>query len=615
MTESVANLRALRRVAEILNRALDLKEALDESLVIICEILGLRSGWVFLTDDDGLTYRLAAAHGLPPGLLPDQPVWLGGCQCNALARSGKLESAVNMVRCSRIEEAEESTEGLTHHASIPLVTPRGQIGILNVACESGENFPQEKLDLLDTVGNQMGVAVERAAQFEREREQRRREQDALLRLSEIMLTESDLNTIHKAVVRIAAEALGADCCLLGLAPCADTPVLAELGTATYGTEQNLVQAGLCLDAPAPAAFLALAKPGQVLLDESQVRVQIFSGEGEVEEEDLASITEDEETWSFWRRLGCKGVFLAPVREIARDRTLGLLAVGYRRLCRPAADAHLTALLANQAALAIEQALLWEVRRHQESMARELAVARDIQSSFLPGQLPSIPGWDMSATYEPAREVGGDFYDVIELGPHHLGLAVADVAGKGVPAALVMALSRTLLRAMALNHSAPEAAVKALNRLLLEQSRKDRFLSLFYAVLDTRSGRLRYVRAGHNPPMHIRAQSNGLALLEGLGLVLGVTNQLVLQERETHLAQGDVLLLFTDGVTEAMTPHQEPFGEERLQRLCLDHCRDSAAALVSRIHLAVRKFELGAPAADDFTLLAVKRSQAPHLEEP
>ena len=200
-----SNLAALKTIAETLNQALDLNQALHDSLEIILKILGLNDGWVFLTNRDNTTFTLAANHGLPPALTHPGRVWKGGCRCNRLACEDKLTEAVNIVYCSRIEHSKGDRQNLVDHASIPLETPRAQIGILNVATAAGRLFSDEELQLLTTVGNLMGVAVERARIFEQTRDQRIQEQAALLTLSNALLNTQNLETVLGQVFRRAFD--------------------------------------------------------------------------------------------------------------------------------------------------------------------------------------------------------------------------------------------------------------------------------------------------------------------------------------------------------------------------------------------------------------------------
>ncbi len=262
-------------------------------------------------------------------------------------------------------------------------------------------------------------------------------------------------------------------------------------------------------------------------------------------------------------------------------------------------------VAQQAALAIQND-----RLHQEIVARErleteASLARQIQLTFIPDSLPRHPKWEFAARWETAREVGGDFYDVIELPDHKIGLFIADVADKGMPAALFMALTRTLMRAAILESDSPAMAVRRVNDLLLPDTRQGMFVTAFLAVLDLENSDCIYVNAGHNPPLLIRAAGQ-LERLTRTAIALGLMDQLNIRQKSFHLEAGDKLLLYTDGVTEAMSDHGDFFGENRLQDVLRESHTETAEELLTTIQERLNGFTGPVPLADDLTMLAVGR---------
>jgi serine phosphatase RsbU (regulator of sigma subunit) len=294
---------------------------------------------------------------------------------------------------------------------------------------------------------------------------------------------------------------------------------------------------------------------------------------------------------------------------AYDRLMGALLVGHQSERASLSERRMNILsgIAHQTALAIETDRLYQRTVHQERLQHEIDLARRIQVSFLPEQCPQSPGWQIAVEWDAARGVGGDYYDFIELAPDKLGLVIADVSDKGVAAALYMALSRTVLRATALDAPGPAEALRRANRILLDDSRSGMFVSVFYAVLDLQSGEITYARAGHNPPLHISAAERHCTPLNTPGIVLGVVDDPEMEEGHTQMQPRDVLVLYTDGVTEAIDESDEEFGEERLRRILAGAPDRSAQDLVRLVSGAVTAFTGDGPRFDDLTVVAVRRN--------
>ncbi len=258
------------------------------------------------------------------------------------------------------------------------------------------------------------------------------------------------------------------------------------------------------------------------------------------------------------------------------------------------------------------------RLYAQSLERELEIGRQIQQGFLPAELPAPPGWEIAARFQPASQVAGDFYDAFELPTGHIGLVLADVCGKGVGAALFMALFRSLLRAHAeqssISASGPPPSDKAVlteamtatNGYVTRVHKKAHvFASVFFGLLDPDDGVLHYLNAGHIPPVVI-GQQGALTRLPVTGPALGLMKNAPFGVSEVALEPGEVFVAFTDGATEARNEKRDFFTEERLLTL-LEQPEPSARRVLDRIEGAVRDFEGGAAPFDDLTLLAVRRS--------
>lgn len=310
------------------------------------------------------------------------------------------------------------------------------------------------------------------------------------------------------------------------------------------------------------------------------------------------------------RLGLQGLISVPL--ISRDRALGVICLYTYAAAGSTPGTNEVELLeafAAQAAVALDNARLHSEELRRQRLEEELAVGRQIQLSMLPKGCPQVAGWEFAAAYSAARIVGGDFYDFYELPgqPARLGLIVADVAGKGVPAALFMALSRTIIRTTALSGRGPAAALLRANDLILKDSQAEMFLTACYATLDLGAGRLIYTNAGHNRPLWRRAATGSLHELDLGGIVLGAFEHIQLREQRLDLAPGDLLVFYTDGVTEAVNAEGEMFGEERLRAVISAAAGSHATDLVDAITATLAQFTGGLEPADDVTCVVVRRA--------
>jgi sigma-B regulation protein RsbU (phosphoserine phosphatase) len=246
---------------------------------------------------------------------------------------------------------------------------------------------------------------------------------------------------------------------------------------------------------------------------------------------------------------------------------------------------------------------------KQRLEEELNIARRIQLSLLPDLCPNIPGWEFAADYRSARQVGGDFYDFIFPldQPDQVHIVTADVTGKGVPAALFMASCRTAIRAEALKGVNPSAALTSTNCLLALDTRTQLFLSAFYAVLDTTSGRLQFSNGGLEWPILHRYQTNSIERLKARGLVLGAFADAQYDEKEVIMEPGDTVVFFTDGVTDTRNNEGEFFGNDRLTKIISGKSWHSAHELVHQIVREIKIFRVDAPPFDDITLVGLRRS--------
>jgi len=262
-------------------------------------------------------------------------------------------------------------------------------------------------------------------------------------------------------------------------------------------------------------------------------------------------------------------------------------------------------LSSVAAIRVENARLTEEQMERERLEREQQVASEIQQRFLPASAPHVEGYELQGISFPCYEIGGDYYDFIQREDGNMVVALGDVSGKGTAAALLMSSLHAAIHAQSDAHDSIVSTIQAVNKYLTESIPPNRFVTLFYAELNPELGRLTFLNAGHNPPLIVHAGGTMEQLASG-GLPLGIMADAEFREGRTQLLPGDVLVIYSDGVSEAVNPTGEEFGPTRLYEVVARNLDASASGIRDRIESALTKFCQGTPAADDITLVIVKR---------
>lgn len=270
------------------------------------------------------------------------------------------------------------------------------------------------------------------------------------------------------------------------------------------------------------------------------------------------------------------------------------------------DEQLLSAMSSQAAISIENARLYAQELEQQLLNRELETARAIQISFLPETVPQLTGWDIAYHWKPIRDVAGDFYDFYEMEDGRLAILIADVSGKGIPSALFMALTVTVLRFGMSLGLPPAEMIKRANDLILRSQRSRMFATVFVGYLDTSTGEMQFASAGHNPPLLYRHERGVCEEITSSGVAVGLFKTAAYHEATVTLQENDILVLFTDGITEIINADEEEFGEERLKEVVCDHAHLPAQALAAVIIEEASVFAAEAGAFDDETLIVMKR---------
>jgi len=270
------------------------------------------------------------------------------------------------------------------------------------------------------------------------------------------------------------------------------------------------------------------------------------------------------------------------------------------------DQRLLAIIAAQSAQVIENARLYEAEQTLLQVKEELRLAAKIQNDLLPAAAPKISGYDLAGRSIPAQLVGGDYFDFIRISETRLGVCLGDVSGKGLPASLLKANVQATLRSQAITDAGPSLCIKRSNRLLFQSTSSDKFVTLFYGVLDSAAHTLAYCNAGHEVPVLLGGQGANQRLSTG-GVVLSIVEDFPFEEESIAIRPGDVLVVFSDGITEAENPAHQLFTEDRIPAIIETHRHAPAAEIIEHLTEAVRVYAAGTPQFDDMTIVVIKRN--------
>lgn len=305
-------------------------------------------------------------------------------------------------------------------------------------------------------------------------------------------------------------------------------------------------------------------------------------------------------------LQLRSIICTPLR--LKDRLLGVIYVDNRLFAGIFTEESLELLnaIASSAAIAVENARLYQVAVEKGRMERELQMAYRVQSSLIPTETPQIPGWEFAASWQPAREVSGDFFDFIPLPDGCLGLLIADVTDKGMPAALFMAMTRSILRSSLQQAGSIVEGITKANTLICTDSTISMPVTLFYCLIDPQDDRMIYVNAGHNPPLLYKLGESQPRELTRTGMLMGFLEDAAYEQVSIQVAPGDYLVFYTDGITDATNADQEYYGIQRFRDTIQENRAGSAQQILTGIKTAVQDFIGSTAPYDDITLLVARR---------
>src|SRR5712691_6982398 len=311
-------------------------------------------------------------------------------------------------------------------------------------------------------------------------------------------------------------------------------------------------------------------------------------------------------------LGATSVMVAPL--LYAKQNMGVLALANSRMGAPFSQNDFVVFksITEQSAFALYNAIIYSEANEKKRLDHDLEIARDIQRILLPSEAPAVSGFEIAGLNVPARQVSGDYFDYIKIDDEHLGVAIADVSGKGVPASLIMAICRSVLRSQAAQNATPSEVLQKVNRQLYPDIKEDMFISMAYLVLDhARNGAITLARAGHDAPLLYQRASESVTPLKPPGMVLGIDSGNVFDRLTSEVAvpleRDDCLILYTDGVTEAIDTEGNEFGLERMVQSVRASAMNGAAAIITRLIDDLRNFVGANPQNDDITLIAIRKT--------
>jgi serine phosphatase RsbU (regulator of sigma subunit) len=484
----------------------------------------------------------------------------------------------------------------------------------------GKDSPQklwdDKYQLLQTIADQTANSIDNLQRL-RSREEEAYISVALLQVAQAIVSMNKLSEILGAIVRITPILVGVKRSIIYLWNSHD---LVFHPAENYGFSKNdlqvvgqifrlnefpMLETIMIKNQIAYHQLLAASSP-TIWKEIASSEIHLIQGTNDDTDEQY-SIKLDEDV------LRDKSRFLIGFPLSVKNEVLGVMLIEEEDPVKGTYSYHIREKrieivkgITQQATLAIKNDQLQQEVVRSERMEKELQLAREIQTTFLPEHLPTLPGWDMDIRWQPARQVGGDFYDVLYLDENHIGLVIADVADKGMPAALFMTLIRTLIRAAAKDHISPSIVLKQVNELLIPDSKHGMFVTIFYAVINLQTGLIIYTNAGHNPPIIKKYPSSEIVELTRTSIALGLFDDIQVDEAKVGIQPGDLLLLYTDGVTEAFSMDEKMFGTKRLYDLVTKKQYSSSKELLDDIECSINEFINGVELSDDITMAALYR---------
>lgn len=584
---------SLREVAGLISSNVGVDEVLETILAELDRNLPVDISAIWLLEDGDLC--LSAVHGIDAARLEQT------CISNPDAAYSMAETLMADVPVIRRPQDPFWPGGLTagydqnySSLSAPLRVGDRQLGLLTLAHHTPGRYGHEAQAITATFASYAAVAIENARLYDAAQEQAYASA-ALLQVAQAVVSLNDLDEILSSIIRIMPILVGVKRVALYRWDGENLSFHASQG---YGFSEEEEQSLTENEFPVG---------GFPLLDGVREHNQLVTHSLKPNARPASWLKIKPEFQLEADTMNAERLLIAVPLTIKND-LFGVMLIEEAENARRFRSRRIEIIngIAQQAALAIQNDLLQQEMVVRERLETEVQLARQIQQTFIPNVLPAYPNWQIAARWRTARQVGGDFYDVIELPNNKLGIFIADVADKGMPAALFMALTRTLVRAAVIETDSPADALRRVNDLLLPDTQQGMFVTAVYGELDLTDGVFTYVNAGHNPPFLLRA-SGEIEKLTRTAVALGAVEQPNIRAHTLFLSRGDALFLYTDGLTEAFSDDGDLFGDERVVNALKLAQSDSVEDVIVAVEDALNDFIGATPLSDDLTMLVIKKA--------
>ncbi len=581
----------LYRTSQAFNSSLNIVEIFDRVIDEVLTAIGAEHGFMISRQPDGELF-FHVARGAERQILDHTKLEVSSSVIEQVIDKQEPVLSYDAVSDERFHESASIVDlKLKSILCVPLKCKGRLQGAIYVENRGQEGiFTERELDLLTAIAANAAVAIDNAQNFLDLQKQFQRV-DLLYEISADLTSQLDLDQLLTATLQRVQQAL-------------EAPAASIL---TVEGENLVFQVAL-------GDKSDQVKPFQIPMDDSIAGWVVQNKKGTIVN-DVNSDPRFFQSADHQSGFVTHSLIAAPL--LVNEDAIGVIELFNKTDGFSENDLDLLMAIASTAAIAIENARLYQEAVEKGRMERELGMALSVQTGLLPDQVPQLDGWSFAACWNPAREVSGDFYDFIELdGAGHtlfnqavpIGMVIADVTDKGMPAALFMAFTRSIIRASLHQVASPADGISQANHLTCHESTSGLFVTLFYGQLNPATGDMTYVNAGHNPPLLYRRVSDTLEQLMPTGIPVGIDEDFAYQQDNITLNPGDFLIGYTDGVTEAINHNDEEFGMERLEQVVLANKQAAVENLAAAVEKAVIEFSPAGKQFDDITIVVVRRNQ-------